>query len=229
MTKVTASERRESAQVMEELTRLDLLAAFSDAGVITPVSLNLAPIFKGRNLATAESFDTWAQLGVFFGRVHRSAKWWIGDWLNFGEGAFGERYAQAADSTGLTIAYLQNIAWVARNVLPSRRRDGVSFSSHAEVASLPPDSQTRWLDEAIKSDWSSRDLRRAIQASERPEPEHDGGGGDGDTPPEKRPLSAQRIYETATSCAAAARREGAVYIVPAEQFNQLLAAIGKGD
>lgn len=217
---------------MEELTRLDMLAAFSDALVITPVSLNLAPVFKGKSLdmETAEgreAFETWTQLGVFFGRVHRSAKWWIGDWLNFGEGAFGERYAQAHDATGLTIAYLQNIAWVARNVLPSRRRDGISFSLHAEVASLPPDAQTLWLDRAIKNDWSTRDLRRELAASERGGDRGGGGGdGDGDAP---RPLSAQRIYETAISCASVARREGRMYVVPAEQFDQLLAAIGKGD
>lgn len=219
---------RAASTVADELTRAQILIALSDAGVLTPTALNLAPVFEDKPLDTAEAFEVWAQFGPFFGRVHRSAKWWLGDWLNFGEGAFGERYAQAADTTGLSIGYLQNIAWVARSVAPSRRRDGVAFSLHSEVASLPPPLQTQWLDEAIEAGWSQRDLRLAIKATNGPANE-DGDDDDERHDSSRRPLSASRILETAKLCARRAQRDGDTVRVPLEAWSQLLAAIGEGD
>ena len=50
---------------------------------------------------------------------------------------------QAADVTGLSGDYLRNIMYVERSVPPSRRREQLSFSTHAEVAPLTPMSSAQ--------------------------------------------------------------------------------------
>jgi hypothetical protein len=175
-------------------------------------------------------FERFEAFGRWVGIVHRASKWWLADWLNFGEGAFGHRFEQALEATGLSESYLRNIMSVGASVKPSRRRVGVAFSLHETVAALTPDEQTRWLDEAIDKGYTQRDHRRAIKAEQNGgviDPDDDGEDGDSryDT---TRPLNAQRVIETARAVAARARRRGEVYEVPAEQFDQLLAAIGKG-
>jgi hypothetical protein len=74
--------------------------------------------------------------------------WGLGDAINFGERVYGEMYAQAVDATKLSESTLQGYAYVARRIPRSRRRPGLSFSHHAEVASLAPQERERWLDRA---------------------------------------------------------------------------------
>lgn len=111
------------------------------------------------------TFERWSEVGSLLGRVHRASKLWLGDWLNFGEHAYGEKYAQAIDVTGLDYSTLANYAYVSRQIDPSRRREGLSFSVHAEVAALPPAAQDVWLDRAEREGLGSRDLRRALKDS----------------------------------------------------------------
>lgn len=48
---------------------------------------------------------------------------------------------------------------------PSRRRAGLTFQHHVEVAALPPQEQDHWPDFAARLGWSRNDLRRQIRAS----------------------------------------------------------------
>lgn len=32
--------------------------------------------------------------------IEGAVQWWVGDWLNFGERKYGEKYAQGMDATG---------------------------------------------------------------------------------------------------------------------------------
>jgi N6-adenosine-specific RNA methylase IME4 len=88
--------------------------------------------------------------------------WWMGDWWNYGERQYGELAAQAVDGDHAYQTW-KNAAWVARAIEPSRRRDGVSWSIHSEVAALGPDEQDRVLDEAEAESWTKRDARRAVR------------------------------------------------------------------
>ena len=97
------------------------------------------------------------------GRIHKATAFWIGDWINYGEAAYGEMYAQAVDDLGLDPQTLMNYASVCRRVAGGRRRSGISFSHHAEVASLDPEEQTHWLDQAEAERWSRSELRLRLR------------------------------------------------------------------
>jgi predicted HicB family RNase H-like nuclease len=96
-----------------------------------------------------------------------STTWWIGDWLVFGQHAFGNRYRVAAAETGLDYQTLRNYAWVAASYPPSRRRDNLSFGHHAEVASFSEDDQDAWLLRCSAERWSRNELRRRLRAAKK--------------------------------------------------------------
>jgi hypothetical protein len=95
--------------------------------------------------------------------VANASAWCLGDWLVYGENTFGSRYKTALKATGLDYQTLRNYAWVARRFDMSRRRDGLSFQHHAEVASLPEAHQDLWLRRAERSRWSRNELRRHLR------------------------------------------------------------------
>ncbi|MGH9239789.1 MAG: hypothetical protein ACRD3G_17230, partial [Vicinamibacterales bacterium] len=97
--------------------------------------------------------------------TEKACPWWTGDLLAFGEHKWGDRYHQAASLSGYTEETLRNKVWVSRAVDVSRRRDTLSYSHHVEVAGLPNDEQTKWLDEAETKELSVHTLRRQIQES----------------------------------------------------------------
>lgn len=96
-------------------------------------------------------FDSWRELGSRVALVANCSAWWLGDWLLYGEQAYGDRYEQAIADTSLGYQTLRNYAWVARKFPMSRRRDTLSFGHHAEVAALLDDEQDAWLARAERS------------------------------------------------------------------------------
>lgn len=108
-------------------------------------------------------FEQWEEVGCTLRQIERSAKWWVGDWLMYGERRYGETYAQAVDVTGQEIKSLQNAVWVSSRVESSRRREDLSWGHHAEVASLLPDEQSAWLETASTNRLSVMRLRDEVQ------------------------------------------------------------------
>ncbi|MFH7596855.1 LmbU family transcriptional regulator [Streptomyces racemochromogenes] len=109
---------------------------------------------------------SWEQIGTNLRELGNSSAWWLADWLRFGEAAYGwRRYKEAIERTGLDYQTLRNYAWVARRFDHHRRRDGLSFAHHAEVARLAPPEQDYWLRKAEQQKWSRNELRRAVRAS----------------------------------------------------------------
>lgn len=110
------------------------------------------------------SFATWQAIGARLMKQGRSWPWKVGDWVFFGEGAYGERYKEAMETTGLEYQTLANYAHVAGRFEFSRRRYELTFAHHAEVASLGSDEeQDAWLDTAIAERWNVKDLRAAVR------------------------------------------------------------------
>jgi hypothetical protein len=109
----------------------------------------------------------WAAYGRRLGIVGRGAGWWIGDWLRYGTERFGERYVRPSRITGYTPQTLMNMVYVASRFEPERRRAALSWSHHAEVASLPPAEQDRWLERAESAKLSVPCLREAIRGERR--------------------------------------------------------------
>ncbi|MEV8320778.1 LmbU family transcriptional regulator [Streptomyces sp. NPDC059900] len=110
--------------------------------------------------------QAWERIGTNLRELVNSSAWWLGDWLLYGESAYGwRRYKEAIERTGLDYQTLRNYAWVARRFEQQRRRDSLSFAHHAEVTRLSPPEQDYWLRKAEQQKWSRNELRRAVRAS----------------------------------------------------------------
>lgn len=128
---------------------------------------NLSPV--GLALPEGLTFHEWEHVGDTLKTIRDSAlRWWWGDWLNYGERHYGERYAQAVEATDYTRESLHVAAFVCRQVEPLRRRKGLSFSHHQEVASLSSEDQTMWLADAETNRWGHKVLREMIAQTKRP-------------------------------------------------------------
>jgi hypothetical protein len=113
------------------------------------------------------SFEQWVFHGRRLGTIGRGVGWWIADWLRFGNARYGEKYVRAARITGYDVQTLMNMVYVASSVDPPRRRERLSWSHHAEVAALPPEEQTRWLDRVEGERLSVAALRMLLREARR--------------------------------------------------------------
>lgn len=111
--------------------------------------------------------EEWLESGRKLGLLGRNVPWWIGDWLCYGNHAYGERYVRAARVTGYDIQTLMNMVYVASHFAPARRRGNLSWSHHAEVVALDPADQDIWLDRVEAERLSVRCLRQEIRAHMR--------------------------------------------------------------
>jgi hypothetical protein len=109
------------------------------------------------------SLSEWLEYGRKLGVMGRSAGWWIGDWLTYGNHVFGERYARASRITGYDAQTLMNMAYVASRFEVSRRRGKLSWSHHAEIAAMEPEEQDFWLERAEADRLSVRCLREGVR------------------------------------------------------------------
>lgn len=122
----------------------------------------------GLTVSGRPSFEEHEAVGEFIKRTHHASGFWLADWLRYGESRadWQAKLDQAVDATGLTAKTLANVRAVAA-IEPSRRRDDVAFSLHAEVAGLAPSEQSRWLERAATEGWTQRELRQQIRAERR--------------------------------------------------------------
>jgi len=126
---------------------------------------------SGLRLRSGLTFDAWVGVGRRLAEISNASAWWLGDWIVYGHRSYGQRYKLALEATSLDYQTLRNYAWVARRFEVGRRREGLSFQHHAEVAALPEAEQDMWLSRAESDGWSRNELRRrmfALQASGRP-------------------------------------------------------------
>lgn len=124
---------------------------------------------SGLELRPGLTYEAWVSVGCRIARISNASAWWLGDWVNYGERSYGTRYRAALRATALDYQTLRNYAWVARAFEPARRRQGVSFQHHAEVAALPEADQDLWLERAERMQWSRNELRRRLRADAPPE------------------------------------------------------------
>jgi hypothetical protein len=72
-------------------------------------------------------FEAWLGVGAQLAAVAASSAWCLGDWLAYGQAAYGNRYRDAVERTGLDYQTLRNYAWVAGRFALSCRRDTLSM------------------------------------------------------------------------------------------------------
>lgn len=141
----------EPAQRDAVLSLLGTQATVHESGMVFPANL---------------SERSWERIGTSLRELVNSSAWWLADWLIYGETTYGwRRYKEAIERTGLDYQTLRNYAWVGRRFDHHRRRSGLSFAHHAEVARLAPPEQDYWLRKAEQQNWSRNELRRTVRAS----------------------------------------------------------------
>jgi hypothetical protein len=127
-------------------------------------STKVSVVSMGLHIPLEISFEDWEHIGKQLSRVVDSSCWWLGDWLVFGKKYYSDRYQRTIRSAGLSYQTLRNYAWVARRFDIHRRRERLTFQHHAEVASLPIELQESLLDGAEQHHWTTKQLRKEIQA-----------------------------------------------------------------
>jgi hypothetical protein len=110
----------------------------------------------------------WRSIGEQLGRAHRASGWWIGDWINYGEKRWGEKYEEALLVTGLSYSTLRSYASICRDIPNVVRHNKVSFRAHAAIAPLPDQDKVAWLEKAADEGWGSNDLRAALAPQKAP-------------------------------------------------------------
>lgn len=117
------------------------------------------------------AYEIWEAYGRGLQRVQRAIHWVVGDWLNYGERAYGEKYAQALEATSFEYQTLNRDRWVAQQIEFNRRRLNLSHAHHIEVAALDADEQDHWLELALigidGKSWTRSELRAAIREGRR--------------------------------------------------------------
>lgn len=111
----------------------------------------------------APDYDEWERLGIALRTVERGIQFALGDWLNYGEHAYGQKYSQALEETEYEYETLRKYVYVAKRIETGNRFPILSFHHHMLIAPLDPDQQTYWLKYAAARDWSVADLRKALR------------------------------------------------------------------
>lgn len=116
------------------------------------------------------TFQQWSDIGELLEQARRreelklfAIQCALGDWVNYGEHAYGEKYAQAIMESGRAYQTLANLAWITSKIEPERRRPHLSIAHHSAVAALPPPDADALLDMAEMENASSNELRRLVQ------------------------------------------------------------------
>lgn len=134
---------------------------------------------RGCRFVGSVPFEQWEHVGQTLGSLCRGSQWMIGDWLNFGEASYGEKYSQAIEVTGLDVKTITNYAWVARNVPYDERNDRLSFTHHAELAAMSFEERKRWIELSISNEWSVNELRNHLRGQQSKSSGGGSGGGEG--------------------------------------------------
>lgn len=123
-------------------------------GTVSRTGMELRP-----GLTKAE----WLDAGRVVALVERANRWWIGDYLNYGERSYGDTYTEALDLFELDYGTLADLKWLASEMGFSCRHENLSVEHHRTVAPLESDIREYWLDRAEANHWTRRELRAHIK------------------------------------------------------------------
>ncbi|MEI6656617.1 MAG: hypothetical protein WCP45_17780 [Verrucomicrobiota bacterium] len=118
---------------------------------------------SGLDIREELTFEEWQALGIELAPVAKSIGFIIGDWINYGQARYGEKYHEALRLTGLAYETLAVYSHVARRVEFLSRNKNLDFTHHKVVAKVKdPDEQRKWLDTAEKQNLSVARLRKSM-------------------------------------------------------------------
>lgn len=105
----------------------------------------------------------------FVARVHKFSGFWLADMIAYADTRpeWKEKIDQIIDAEVLDEDSVKQYRYVAKNVPPENRVEGVAYGHHVQVAALPSEEQTPWLEKSKEHGWTQRELRDNIRAAER--------------------------------------------------------------
>jgi len=112
-------------------------------------------------------YEQWEAIGERLRFMRDGVQWWLGDWVNYGEPKYGEKYAQALEATDYEYRTLIQFAYVAQHVQMWVRNHNLSWAHHKAVASLDSEDQAQLLAEAEREHWTWRQLRLKVAERRR--------------------------------------------------------------
>jgi len=133
-------------------------------GSLSPTAMELQP---------GLSKQAWLEAGRRLALIERANRWWIGDYLNYGERSYGNTYTEALRLFELDYDTLAQYKWMAGEYEPCTRVQNLRYAHHRVVAALEPEARQHWLVLAEAKHWSERELKAQIKAEKaKPLPTH---------------------------------------------------------
>lgn len=112
-------------------------------GTITMGNFTLTGV--GLEVAEGATFEEWDDVGGILRRLEGAVQWLLGDWLNHGQKAYGEKYQEALEETDYEYQTLRVYASVAAAYDLLIRNQQVTFSHHRLVVADTPEIRELWL------------------------------------------------------------------------------------
>ena len=111
------------------------------------------------------TFEEWRDLGMELAPVAKTIGFIVGDWINYGENRYGEKYADAMRMTGLAYDTLRKYAHAARSIQIGNRFPNLDWTHHLAVAKVKDqEEQRKWLELADTDGMSVKRLKMSINA-----------------------------------------------------------------
>ena len=139
-----------------DLVRADLLASLEDSGWISSTALAI-----DRELP----LEKYTALGALLGKVGTAVKFWVGDFLVYGEKVYGEEAAQASEALNLPEDGRAECLRVSLAISPACRRPGLSWWHHRQVSAkwISPQQRDELLDRAEREKLTTRELEAIVR------------------------------------------------------------------
>lgn len=146
---------------LEKTTAIGINLPDDKQVVMTPTAMVFAPTC---------SYNTWKSKGTQMANVIQTfnghLRWWVGDWIIYGEQIWPDMYSQALEECFYSYGSLRNCVYVCRKIARERRRETLSFEHHYQVCPFNEEDQEKWLTLADQNHWTVAEMRRAIAGRE---------------------------------------------------------------
>jgi hypothetical protein len=120
------------------------------------------PTRVGLEIKGKPEIEEWLKYGERLRFIETSIQWIIGDYLRFGEFAYGEKYSQALDESQVNSWKVYQ--WVASRVPPEVRNPDLPWSYYRDIAKYDPLIQGKIINHVIDSAANGRELSQWMRS-----------------------------------------------------------------
>lgn len=125
----------------------------------------------GLNINETWTEDAWRGMASDIRAIGMAYQFIVGDYTLYGlEHGFVKSYEDVAALTGLKSDTVEIFASISRSIPRLIRVNSLDFGHYRKIAPTPEDHRAEWIRLAVESNWSVRDLARAIKAHYLPSP-----------------------------------------------------------